>query len=660
MNTRNIVMLVAAMVLILTFATSAAVFLTKRKKIKKTVNFTAYNKRYNFYYDFALTRKLFRKTVSQVSNLSVYNFMEIRIQAVKFFERSLLLGVGMFVIGFVGLGDLISGIILIYVAIILINNTVTSKINNVNFQCLKAESLLCSSMLESYTRTRNVPDAINDAKCPIILQKVVQQIYTIVTANDGRAKLDQFYQENQSRVMRTLATTCYLRNDTGEDGLVESPFKQALRLIKDDVDQEVRRLINQELMFKSLTFLPFVPLFAYAPVKIIFGKMVPATQAVFNSQLGYCIKMVTIITSLICYYVLSNITDTSVARTDDRIGFVTKLLYHERIRKFAKSLRPKSFKKRIKLQETIDGCLSQKTQEYVALEKFVFGVGAMLAGFVISIAVLISARGAIYDQLSSGTMTVTLTYTAEQEAAMLEYDHNLCDSGEIPSDEDLRYDLQHMFPRATEMELDAQMTRIKGKVQQYQNVRFKWWFAIIYIILWFVGHFASEFLLNLRAKLVTSEAELDVLQLQTIIAILMDTTLDTLDVIYWLGRSSDIHKGILIQCYHEYTRDAIMAIDDLKDKSAIPDFAAMCDKLKTTVTQVTLKEAFEDLIADRANTMKIRETVQLAALKKKRNLASPIATTPTTVWTVAVFMLPIIVVTVKTATSTFSNLNLGG
>lgn len=657
MNTRLLICLIAIFILIATFTISAAVYLTRRKKPSLHESFVRCNKRYKFYYDFSLTRRMFRKVVTQVGNLSVYNFMEIRIQSVKFFEKSLILGGVMFAIGFIGLGDMISGLVLFFVALILINNTVRNRINDVDFQCLLAESKLCSSLSENFTRTRNVPDAINNADCDPILSRTVSQIYAIVTANDGRERLDRFYQENQSRVMRTLATTCYLRNDAGDDSTVESPFKQALRLIKDDVNQEVRRLINQRLMFKSLSRLPFIPLFAYAPVKIIFGKMVPATQAVYNSQLGYIIKMAVILTSLVCYYILSTINDTSVARSDDRLSFITRLLYYEKVREFARTLRPKSFAKRKKLQQTLDGCLSQKTAEYIALEKFIFGVGAMVAGFMVTIAVLISSRASLYDLLAANTMTVTLTYTAEQEAAMLEYDHMLCDKGELPSDEELRRDIRRILPRSTDLELDAQVTRITNKVISYNNIRFKWWFAFIYIALWFIGHLASDFLLMLRAKLVTSEAELDVLQLQTIIAILMDTTLDTLSVIYWLAKSSDIHKGVLLQCYHEYTRDPEMSIINMKRKSAVVDFSSICDKLKTTISQVTLKEAFEDLIDDRANTMQIREAVQMAALKSKRQIASPIAMAPTTVWVIAVFMLPIIVVTARTAVSTMGNLN---
>ena len=84
---------------------------------------------------------------------------------------------------------------------------------------------------------------------------------------------------------------------------------------------------------------------------------------------------------------------------------------------------------------------------------------------------------------------------------------------------------------------------------------------------------------------------MDVLQLQTVIAVLMDTNLDTLSVLGWLAQASDIHKDILQFCYHEYVRWPEHAIQRLQLKSASAEFSSMCEKLLTTISQVSLAEA---------------------------------------------------------------------
>lgn len=645
-------------VIALFFTYSAMTYLTKKKKISQHQQFQEYNKRFRFYYDFALSRQTFRKIYAQVASLSVYNFMEARVTTVKFFERSLISSIAIFVAGFIGLGDIISGFILMLFAFVMLNTTVNKRIDNVNFECLKATSRLILSMRECYTRVRNVPDAINDAKCPPILQRQVDDIYLICTATDAKERLNRFYEECPNRIIRTLATTCYIRADSGEDDIGKSPFKQGLGLIKDEVDMEVRRQINQRLMFNTLDKLPFVPLFLYPPIKIFYTHMISATAAVFESSVGYLIKLAVIISCFVSYYILSTINNASVARTDDRLLFITNMMHDSRIEKFAKTLVPKNFQKRYKLSKKIDGCLSQKTVEYVYLEKLIMSTIIMLMSVVFSVIILFSARSSIYDSLSSSVMSVDLTYTREQEQQVLDYDHAVLAMDELPPEEEMYQFFEDVFKKASSMEIETQVERLTNKYHNYRSMSFHWWFAFIYIACFVIGWMIPDVLLNLRVKLVKSEAEMDVLQLQTIIAILMDTNLDTLSVIYWLAKSSDIHKDVLTYCYHEYVRDPLYALKHLQSKSAIPEFSSMCDKLITTIHQVTLAEAFEDLIAERDNTMKVREVVQLEALKSKRNIAGPIATMPMVVWMVAVFILPIGIVAVRSAISMLGNLDM--
>lgn len=654
------VLIVAGIILFvvaLGFTIAATKYLGAKRKLSEKQKFQSYNKRFRFYYDFVLTRQMFRKIYTQVASLAVYNFLEARLVTVQFYEKALKSALIIFVIGFIGLGDLISGIVLMLFAFIMVNTIVAKRIDNVNFECLKATSKLILSMRECYTRLRNVPDAISEAQCPKILQRQVDTIYLICTATDAKDRLNRFYEECPNRIIRTLATTCYIRADAGEDDEAgNSPFKQALGLIKDEVDQEVRRLINQRLMFDSLDKLPFIPIFLYPPIRIFYTSMISATAAVFESSTGYIIKLIVIVACFISYYMLSTMNNASVARTDDRLLILVNMLNNSKVEKFAKTLVPKNFKKRYELKKKIDGCLSQKTPEYVYFEKLAFGVSLFVTSIVFSIIIVISARNAVYNSLASPVMSVELTYTAEEEKKTREYDKAVLAMETCPSLEELKAGFEDIFKKATTMDIETQAERLANKYSTYHNTKFRWWFAFIYIACFFLGRLIPDLLLELRAKLVKSEAELDVLQLQTIIAILMDTNLDTMTVIYWLAKSSDIHKDVLTYCYHEYVRDAHYALEHLKSKSAIAEFSAMCDKLITTIHQVTLKEAFEDLIAERDNTMKIREVVQMEALKSKRNLAGPIATMPMMVWLAVVFLLPIGIVAVRSATNMLGNL----
>src|SRR5690606_9794941 len=105
-----------------------------------------------------------------------------------------------------------------------------------------------------------------------------------------------------------------------------------------------------------------------------------------------------------------------------------------------------------------------------------------------------------------------------------------------------------------------------------------------------------ELLLRGRAWLLKTESEEDVLQLQTMISILMNTSTDTLDTLYWLERQSRVHKNALLDAYHEYPSNPDLALNRLKAKAVLPGFRRLVDKLLLTIHQIKLSEAFSDLV----------------------------------------------------------------
>ena len=659
MVTRSSIVIAIILIIAGAFIAYAAQTMQVRKKnLSKKQKVTNTLKRFDFYYDFIPTRNMFRKMYMQVGNLAVYNYIESHVVSVQFFERSMVMAIVIFVVGIVGFQDLVSATFALAFAVVILQNNIQGKIDEVNFRTYQAMSALLGSLRETYARTHSVADSLNECMCPEILQLQVDKIYKIVTAVNGNHLLSEFYEECPNRIMKTLATTCYIRNDTGEDKSVGSPFKDALGLIKDEVDMEMRRQYQQRLLFKSLDRLPFVPLFLYPAIVLAYGKILPATTAVFQSFWGYIIKLAIIIVALTCFYILTTINNASVAAIDDRNDLIKSMIARPYIKKFAKTLVPRHYKKRSKIEDDMQGCLSSKDIEYLYLEKFIYMCLFGVIMCIISIFVVIASRTSVYNSTQAVTMTSTLTLTKSQKEQMLELDADILKQPEAPNDDDgqLTKRVKKIVPLATDLDLDSQVTRIKDKYNTYHNLHFWWWFGILYVLAGVLGWYLPNIMLRLRVAMVKEEATLDVLQLQTVIAILMDTPMDTMTVIYWMMRSSDIHRNILADCYNMYPRDPEDSIQRLKEAVTIPEFVQICDKLKLTIFQISMLEAFEDLVKDRASVMKIREMTQEAELKAKRNKASPIAMAPMVTWIVLCFVLPIVVITINSAVSLMSKL----
>lgn len=90
--------------------------------------------------------------------------------------------------------------------------------------------------------------------------------------------------------------------------------------------------------------------------------------------------------------------------------------------------------------------------------------------------------------------------------------------------------------------------------------------------------------------MVRAEEEEDVLQLQTMLAILRFTHLDTMEALYWLARQSRVYQTAIYFAYHEYPSDPELALNRLKDKSSLPEFQQICERLLSTISQVTIEK----------------------------------------------------------------------
>ena len=627
MNVKLIILVVVSSVA-LSLLIAMIYALTATKKRSAYQNFSKYNKRFNMYNDFVFTRRRFRQIYSQIAELSIYTFEEARVVTVKTFRKSLLYVVIICGGTWLLFRDFISFIIIGFTAMIMLDTIVYSSINTIQDNMTIAIKRLLPSITDAYKNYNNIPDALRNARVPKILKLRIDSIIDVVTATDGQSKLIVFDQETPNRVLQMLAKACYLHNNSGEDATGHSPFKESIRMIQDEVNIAYIVQTKRNMLFKTLKWLPIITMMFNGVLRIIMPLVMSATRSYYETPISYVCTIITLIISVVCYYIVYTINNPTVAATDDRIGFVLKIWQIPAVTRFSKKLIPNTFKKRHQMQTKLKGCVSSKTLEYWYFEQLMFGIVAVVVSFIATFFILFTAKDAISNGLSTGSMTSIISYTAVEEQKMLEYDHYLLELDALPDQATITKEVRKIMPKLTSSDLEAQVNRIVKKYQLYHNLSFKWQFAFIYIGMFFVGIGLSRYLLNLRASLVKSEAETDVLQMQTMIAILMNTNLDLHDVLYWLMHTSVIFKNALVDAYYTYWRDPYAALRTLSEQSTYPEFINMCERLKNCIDRTTIADSFSDLLADRKVTLEVRQMSELNALSQKRSKAGTIAMIP--------------------------------
>lgn len=602
----------------------------KRSTYTPTDKYAKINKRHRLYANNFFTRKSYMRIHEMLANLSIYNFQEIRLYAVKYFEMSTLCLVGIWLIGTYIFRDFVSSILILLFAYMMKNRYIDKNVDKARRKMLDEFSMTLSSLREEYTRLGNISDALAECEKGQLVQSQMNDIYNICTAVDGEDLLNEFYSKCQFRQLKTLAAVCYILNDTGDtiDEHGNSAFRTDVSLIKDEVDLEVRKNTLIKIKFGSLEYLPVAPIFAIRAVESFFMDSIPGTVAMYNGILGYVSKITICMLSLMGFYIIANINSEQYVRSNDRIEFIDNLLKKHWFDDIVTNVQTKNSKTLAQLNEKLRGCLSSKDIHYLYAEKVVFS--SILCAMVLlgSILMVNTARTFMYENVKTMSLTGGFDYTEEEYANMYTYDCKLMEMDSLPTDDTIANDLAPILPKASEFQRLEEVERIKTKYNKYHNTYYRWYYVLVCYLIGILGWNLPELLLKFRAFMVKSEAEEDVLQMQTIIASVMGTSLDTFSVLYWMEKNSSVHKEALLYCYHEYAQDAEMALERLKQKSTVAEFNHMCDKLISTIHQITVKDAFADLIVERNHVMKIREMVQESTIDNKRALASPLALSP--------------------------------
>lgn len=620
------------------------VFAPKQTAAQANTNkYAKINKAHRRFSNNFFTRRDYRRLVEMLSRLSLYNFQEVRYRAVKYYRMSL---VTMFAIWFVGtliFKDFTCSLLLLLFAYLVKNKYIDKNVEKSRRQLLSQFSSTLSSLEQEYTRLGNIPDALAECEKGKLLETQMEDIYNICTAVDGEDRLDEFYSKCQFRQLKTLAESCYILNDTGDttDAHGESTFRTNLRLIKDEVDLEVRKNTMINIKFNMLEYLPLAPIFCVSIVQNFFMSNIPGTSVMYNGLLGYISRLSIVLFALVGFYVITNINSEQYVRSNDRLEMVDNLLTKRWYKRIVKNVMSKSAKTIVAINKKIRGSLSSKDPEYIYAEKVLFSTLVFVLALLSSVIMVISARQFIYQNTKSLSLVGGVTYSQEEYERLYKYDCDIMARKVLETDDIMAAQLKEVLPKATEFTRLEEVSRIKLKYEKYHNTYYRWWYVLICYAVGMGGWFIPEFLLKFRQYMVRTEAEEDVLQMQTIIASVMDTSLDTLSVLYWLEKNSSVHKDALRFCYHEYPADPELALNRLKSKSTVAEFHHMCDKFITTIHQISIKEAFSSLITDRAHIMRIREMVQEETINSKRMIASPLALAPTFALAIMHILAPI-------------------
>ena len=589
-----------------------------------------------------LTRQGLLRIHTSVAELSIFTDIEARITALKVYLLGIMIFIGVIVSSAFLFKDAFFVLICSLYAMVMREVVVNKRLDAYHNKLYLELSDALSSLRQEYIRLKSVTEALAACECGNLIQRPINEIHSILTSYNAQENLEAFYNSSPLKVVQTLAGVCYAINRTGDAVLSDgsSNFISSLSLISNEVNLEIRRLRLQKSQFGSLELLPVLPVLALGPIKSFFINTIPGTAIIYNGMLGYLITILIIGCSLAAFKIITSITRPVAIKYNDRTNLDRKLLSKKKIRMLVKLIEPVKLKSLNQKFQLLKKSMTRQNLDYLYLRKAYFSIFTF---FTLLILVLFS----LYlgkEFARNNVMEASLISASELSQAEKELLRSMDETyllSQSMSEDDMRMLIRTTIPGIRDYEIDAQVKRLYDKQHTLDNLQFHFWILWLCLLCAWIAWYIPEIILKVRTWLIKTESEEDCLQLQTVIGILMNTPIDTLDLLDWMSKHSRVFKPILIDAYQDYPSDAYQALGILKMRAGISEFRRIVDKLTLTVSQITIAEVFSDIIIERDHLLRMREIAQTESIMKKRAMMSPVAMSTLALTIALYFILPI-------------------
>ncbi len=220
-----------------------SIIIVKYQKLKRSGQMIIkqqlyYHKAYVFCYNNVLLRKRFRRIVTSLSSLMCYDMNGLKEQSVKLFAKSGAVVILMPLAGIILYRDVMLTLLIALVGYIFYDMTVDKAIDKQQHKMIEEMVYAIQSISDTYAVTESIPNAIINCERGAYLERPIQKLYEIVSAEDGYGMLMELKRQNPIRLLGALATTCYICNEEGDvrDGEGKSAFVDALTTLRREAD----------------------------------------------------------------------------------------------------------------------------------------------------------------------------------------------------------------------------------------------------------------------------------------------------------------------------------------------------------------------------------------------------------------------------------------
>ncbi len=592
-----------------------------------------------------------------------------RLQAAKIITKSLMIIIPLTIVVVIltHKNYLLMSIILVF-ELFMIDSFSDSMVNKLDNDLLLQQADFFAQMRHSYHENNMVAEAIYSTAQDtehIEVARQAEKIYEILNASDPEIELEKYYDVAPNNYLREFAGISYLTQEFGDRKVDNtSLYLRNLENITQEMQLEILKRDKLNYVFQSLSIISIAPIVMLEPLKSWAVSNFSFTKTFYKGNMGTIAQIVIIVATFICYILIRKLQDNGSTRMvqDNQNPWQEKVYKNKLAKKLVDSVMPKPNTKDYRRDEKLlkDAGSKQKIR-WVYVNK----ITACIATFIVSI-VLFSVIHQIQIRFIYTEPTTTYNLLGEMSAKeekkaieTTERQNKILDQfrGKTSTtDKDIiramRRSKDYQGYKDDELEQEAQ--QILEKLETVNSEYLKWFEVLIALAFAAFGYAAPTILIKFQIKMRQMEMEDEVMSFQTIIMMLMKIErVDVEMILEWLERYADIFKEPIGSCLNNYESGAWEALEEMKEDITYEPFIRIIESMQTSVEKVPIREAFEELDADRDYYKEKRKESNERLIDRKGRIGKTIGFIPMIITFVGYLIVPLVFIGLTSMTSSF-------
>lgn len=484
-----------------------------------------------------------------------------------------------------------------------------------------------------------------------------QRIHNTLISVNPEEEQSKYEEIAPNRFFKVISGLMVLVKDKGDvvDEKEGSAFSRGLQAIIKELNLEIMFRSKLAYRMRYLAALTLIPIFFALPTQGLLIHAFPVISKFFESRIGFIFAMLCYSGAIVMYFIirkLKGVNEISYKAQISRFKWEKWLIEKVwLIRVIVKIVSPNpNLKNYAKKMQLIKDSNEPITVEWLTLRQIIFSVTTvvlLITGIIYSHQR--EAESALYNIIPASMMTSNITEDEyKQFEKDAEFDREMIANMQklaTFTEEGIRTEIAKGLgvDEIYDSKVDLTYKRILDKYNTVENAYFKWWELIIILLfgagIWYIPILILFIQKNLRKK----DMENEVHQFLTIISILREfDNITVYTLLMWLERFSVTFKEPLQRAILNFDSGPDEALDELSNEISFEAFSQIVEKLKLSVSRLSVKEAFEDIEIEREFYLEQRKEMNERTIKNRADIGFACALTPSGMLLVLYIIFPMI------------------